>query len=58
LQCAGGAAEARQCIDGWITGAVGLFEASDGALARSLLEYYVGQILRAPAERRTKYCRS
>jgi len=58
LRCAGGTADARQCIDGWMTGASGLFEAAEEKLARSLLEYYIGQILRAPVEMRTKYCKS
>jgi glyoxylase-like metal-dependent hydrolase (beta-lactamase superfamily II) len=56
LQCAGGTAEAQQCIDGWMTAARGLYDASEEALARSLLAYYVGQILRAPDAIRTRYC--
>lgn len=58
LQCAESTAEAGQCIDGWIAGTSGLIDASEETLARSLLDYYVGQILRAPAEVRTRHCKS
>lgn len=58
LDCAESTAEAGQCIDGWMAGTSGLIDASEEKLARSLLAYYVGQILRAPAEARTKYCES
>jgi glyoxylase-like metal-dependent hydrolase (beta-lactamase superfamily II) len=50
LPCAASDAPSRQCIDGWLRDAGGLFPREQQPLARSLLAYYFEQKLRAPRE--------
>ena len=57
LACAAGDAEAGACKAGWLADAGGLIAAQDLPLAGSLLDYYIPQVLRAPPERRERYCR-
>ena len=58
LACAAGNDEAGRCIDGWLRDAGTLVPASQHDQARQLLDYYVVQVLRAPPERRERYCRT
>lgn len=46
LDCAAGTADAKACIDGWLDGVGTLVPATEQPLARMLLEYYLGQVLR------------
>ena len=57
LGCAAGDDAAGRCVDGWLRDADTLVPASQHELARRLLDYYVAQVLRAPAERRGRYCK-
>ena len=56
LACAGSDAEAGACRDGWMQDVAGLVPQTDAALASSLLDYYIAQVLRAPEPRRSRYC--
>ncbi|WP_457096781.1 MBL fold metallo-hydrolase [Lysobacter sp. P5_B9] len=56
LECAASDAGAAACKAGWLRDARTLIPAQDDALADSLLDYYL-QVLRAPPERRNRYCR-
>ncbi|MBF6023885.1 MBL fold metallo-hydrolase [Lysobacter niastensis] len=56
LTCAAGSAAANTCIDGWLADAGTRVPASQHEQARRLLDYYIGQVLRAPPERRDRYC--
>ncbi|MGA9420736.1 MAG: MBL fold metallo-hydrolase [Rhodanobacteraceae bacterium] len=56
LRCAAGPASVASCSDAWLHDAGRLVPATDVGLARDLLGYYVTQILRAPTERRARYC--
>jgi glyoxylase-like metal-dependent hydrolase (beta-lactamase superfamily II) len=47
LACAAGDGPAAACVDGWLAALRELDPAADVALARSLLDYYLGAILRA-----------
>ncbi|MDR7133327.1 glyoxylase-like metal-dependent hydrolase (beta-lactamase superfamily II) [Lysobacter niastensis] len=58
LACANGNDEAALCIDGWLRDAGTLVPASQQEQARRLLDYYVVQVLRAPPERRGRYCKA
>jgi len=58
LACAAGDGDARACNEQWLRDVDGLVAAEDVALARSLLDYYVPHVLRAPPERRARFCRS
>ena len=58
LDCAAGTASADSCRAGWMRDAADLIEADDTALANSLLDYYIGQVLRAPSAGQAKYCRA
>lgn len=56
LGCAASGAPVGACAAAW-TGDLGpLLEGSDPAFVRSLLDYYVGQVLRAGAERDARFC--
>jgi glyoxylase-like metal-dependent hydrolase (beta-lactamase superfamily II) len=57
LACAASDAPAATCKAGWLRDAATLISQQDTALASSLLDYYIPQVLRAPPERRTRYCR-
>jgi glyoxylase-like metal-dependent hydrolase (beta-lactamase superfamily II) len=50
LRCAASDAGAQRCIDGWLSDAGGLFPREEQPLARSLLQYYMDQKLRAPRD--------
>ncbi|MGA8278200.1 MAG: hypothetical protein WB784_08405 [Rhodanobacteraceae bacterium] len=56
LRCAAAPASVASCSDAWLHDAGNLVPAAHAGLARDLLGYYLSQILRAPAERRDKYC--
>jgi glyoxylase-like metal-dependent hydrolase (beta-lactamase superfamily II) len=57
LACAASDASTESCRAGWLHDAQALIPEGDIPLATGLLDYYVAQILRAPAERRGRYCR-
>lgn len=57
LACAAGDDEAARCVDGWLRDAGTLVSAPQHEQARRLLDYYVAQVLRAPPERRERYCK-
>jgi hypothetical protein len=58
FSCAAGAAGKPVCIDAWLQDARDLFPASEIALARSSLDYYL-DVLRAPDGGPAKrYCRA
>lgn len=56
LACAAGDAADADCKAGWLRDAGSLVPEADRALAASLLDYYLPQVLRAPAARRSRYC--
>ncbi len=56
LTCTAGREGNATCIDGWLSDAGDLVAPMDHALARGLLDYYLGQVLRAPPARRDRYC--
>jgi glyoxylase-like metal-dependent hydrolase (beta-lactamase superfamily II) len=56
LACAASDATAGACRDGWMLDAADLVPQADVALASSLLDYYIAQVLRAPEPRRSRYC--
>ena len=56
LDCADGSAPAATCRDNWRRDAGPLVTPDDAVLADSLLDYYIGQVLRAPRARRLQYC--
>jgi glyoxylase-like metal-dependent hydrolase (beta-lactamase superfamily II) len=58
LTCASGAASADSCRAHWLQDAGALIAPDDAALASTLLDYYIGQVLRAPQSRRLQYCRA
>lgn len=57
LACAASDAPADTCKAGWLGDVATLVPQGDAALANSLLDYYIPQVLRAPPERRARYCR-
>lgn len=57
LACAASDATADACKAGWLRDAGALIPAQDVVLAGSLLDYYIPHVLRAPPERRARYCR-
>ena len=58
LACAASDAPAGTCKTGWLRDIAPLIPRQDAALAESLLDYYIPQVLRAPPERRARYCRT
>jgi glyoxylase-like metal-dependent hydrolase (beta-lactamase superfamily II) len=56
LACAASDAGAGACRDGWMQAVDDMVPQTDGALAMSLLDYYIAQVLRAPEPRRSRYC--
>jgi glyoxylase-like metal-dependent hydrolase (beta-lactamase superfamily II) len=58
LACAASDAPAGTCKTGWLRDIAPLIPQQDAALAESLLDYYIPQVLRAPPERRARYCRT
>lgn len=56
LACAKSKETKQVCVDGWMQDAHALIPASDEALARSLLDYYIDSSLRADAEQTKKLC--
>jgi len=56
LDCADGSAPAATCRANWRRDAGSLVTPGDAELADSLLDYYIGQILRAPKAHRLQYC--
>jgi hypothetical protein len=57
LQCAAGSEAPEACKAAWLRDAGALIPARDAPLANSLLDYYIPHVLRAPPERRERYCR-
>lgn len=57
LACAASDASADTCKAGWLQDTAILLPRQDAAQAGSLLDYYIPQVLRAPPERRARYCR-
>lgn len=56
LGCAASGAPVAACAAAWTDDLGPLLEGSDPAFVRSLLDYYVGQVLRAGAERDARFC--
>jgi glyoxylase-like metal-dependent hydrolase (beta-lactamase superfamily II) len=56
LDCAAGTASARSCADGWIAGIGALLPADERGRARAMLDYYVGEQLRAAPAQRDRFC--
>ncbi len=56
LDCAASEATVETCAAGWTQDLGPLLEGSEPAFVRSLLDYYVGQVLRAGAERDARFC--
>ena len=56
LACAASDAPAATCKAGWLDAAAPLIPQRDAALAGSLLDYYIPEILRGPPQRRSRYC--
>ena len=56
IGCAASDAEASRCADGWLADIGSLIAEGDRKLGRSLVEYYIVNILRAAPERRSRYC--
>ena len=56
LDCAAGTASARSCADGWIAGVGELLAADERGRARAMLDYYVGEQLRAAPAQRDRFC--
>lgn len=56
LACAASDVQAATCKAGWLHDAASLIPQQDAALASSLLDCYIPEILRAPPRRRSRYC--
>lgn len=56
LECAATDAKPGVCADGWLEGVADLVPASDHALARMLLDYYLGEVLRGDPPAVRKAC--
>ena len=56
LTCAAGPTSSDACRAHWLRDAGALIAPGDAALADSLLDYYIGQVLRAPRARWLQYC--
>lgn len=57
LDCAASDAPVEACAAGWRRDLGPLLDGSDSDHVRSLLDYYVGQVVRAGAERDARFCR-
>jgi glyoxylase-like metal-dependent hydrolase (beta-lactamase superfamily II) len=57
LDCAHSQAAVKDCTDGWMKGAEGFYTEAEAPSVILLSDYYVAQILRAPADKRMAYCR-
>jgi len=58
LACAAGKEPSAACTEGWLRDAGDLVPSADARLARGLLGYYLDQVLRAPADKRDRYCKA
>jgi glyoxylase-like metal-dependent hydrolase (beta-lactamase superfamily II) len=56
LECSTSPRPKEECVEGWLSDAAPLLPEEDRQLARSLLDYYVGAVLRAPAEQVAERC--
>jgi len=56
LTCAAGTESSDTCRARWLRDVGTLIAPGDTALADTLLDYYIGQVLRAPRARRLQYC--
>ena len=57
LACTASARAKAECVDGWVVDAGDLVPAADQAFARSLVNYYVDDLLRADPARTAELCR-
>jgi glyoxylase-like metal-dependent hydrolase (beta-lactamase superfamily II) len=58
LGCAESQTPAAQCAEGWMHDAKGFYTPAEAKSARALAEAYVGQVIRAPADKRMAYCKA
>lgn len=58
LDCARSDKPVAACTDGWMEDARGFYTEAEADSVRQLQDYYVSEVLRAPAERRVDYCRA
>jgi glyoxylase-like metal-dependent hydrolase (beta-lactamase superfamily II) len=58
LACAAGPREKGECVDGWLHDGGKLIPDSDRDYARSLIDYYMDQVLRGHQERLAQLCAS
>jgi glyoxylase-like metal-dependent hydrolase (beta-lactamase superfamily II) len=56
LACAAGTAPGASCADGWVTALGPLLPAERHAGTRRWVQQYLDDVLRAPTERRDRYC--
>lgn len=56
LVCAGGKSPKSACVDGWIGDASPLIAETDRAFAKTLLDYYIDNALRADPKKTAKLC--
>jgi glyoxylase-like metal-dependent hydrolase (beta-lactamase superfamily II) len=57
LACAASDRPVAACTDGWMADAAGFYSEAEAPSVRRLQDYYVGEVLRAPADKRMDYCR-
>lgn len=57
LNCAASDAPAASCADGWMEAARGFYSEAEAKDVRMMAQYYVVEVLRAPADQRMAYCR-
>jgi glyoxylase-like metal-dependent hydrolase (beta-lactamase superfamily II) len=57
LACAASARTKAECVEGWVADTGDLMPAADQAFARSLVNYYVDDLLRADPARTSDLCR-
>jgi hypothetical protein len=56
LACAASTKAKNECVDGWVNDAQPLIAEKDRAFAKSLMDYYVDDSLRAPTAKTAKLC--
>lgn len=56
LDCAGGSAPARACVDGWMRDAARFIPEADRGRVPGMIAYYIDTRLRAAPEERVRYC--
>jgi glyoxylase-like metal-dependent hydrolase (beta-lactamase superfamily II) len=58
LRCAASQREKGECVDGWLRDADSIIPESDRGYARSLLDYYMDQVLRGHEDKLAQLCAS